>query len=372
VRAAIVALLVSWASIARADIALTEGLAQTIAEGRFAEAYTLAGDLVVAHGDDPDVRYYASVACLRTARFAEAEQHITAGLAQHADNADLLGLRAQILLSKGDEAGATAAADQALGFDPQAVDAVTARDELAIGAEARARRAGADPGLPAGSAAAFVDEVIAGISAGDSPSQIAEAFDLEILASTPPPDRTPAGLVKGIETALREARAMRDKTDQQLYGWVVAPDATPSGDRVIVDALVPIESTITPRQRAAIGAAAADPQLRGTVDPGILALVDGVPEEEREALLDRMVGIRTRSVLDLHFEVAGAAGDYRITDLAIGAVSLKDQLGNFSKVIDKVDPPRARWRITPEMIGTVAGVVVGIIILVVLGTRRRR
>lgn len=373
-RRAVVALIIAWTGIAAAQDAplLTDPLATAITDGRFAEAYTIAGDLVAANGDDADVRYYAAVACLRTARFDEAARHVAAGLAAHADNADLLGLRAQILLFQGDEAGARAAADQALAILPDAGDAVGARDEIALGDQARARMAGGDPGLVAGSAPAFVDGLIADVARGAPPAEIARAFDLEILSSAPPSERTRTSLVRAIETALGEARTMRDQAGQKFFGWVTAADARPSGDRVVVDVLVPLESTITARQRAAIGAASADPQLRGTVDPGILALLDGVPEAEREALLDRMMGVHTRSLLELHFEVAGAAGDYRITDLAFGEISLKHQLGNFSKVIDKVDPPRSRWSFTPQLLGTVVGIVAGIIVLAFLLTRRRR
>jgi hypothetical protein len=175
-------------------------------EGRFGDAYRLGEALTAERPDDPWVRYLAGWSAFKVARHDAAHDHVAAGLAAHPDDVNLLGLRATLRLIDDDDDGAHAR-------------------------RARARWAGEDPGLAAGSPEAFVDGLCAAI-AQDAPAEtIADAFSLELVGSLRVGQAGRPGLVSFVRGAIAGMRRSARNADQQALGWVVADEATPVGER---------------------------------------------------------------------------------------------------------------------------------------------
>jgi len=343
--------------------------------GRFGDMYQQATALAQERPDDAWTRYLAALAAMRTARYAEAMQQVDAGLAKHPDETDLLGLRAAILLAQGDEKAAKVEARRAIALSADAADARDTLDEIELGDRARERRSGEPAGLPPGSAAAFVDGVIEQIASQRSSSAIAAAFDPEILSSIPGPPPPSSAMGDVITGALEQARAASAQGGQRFIGWVVSPEMRDEGGRTWVDVHVPIESTFTSTQRRAIEVALADPKTRGVISPQVLSIIEGVPSDERAALLDRLVGTRSRAVLELAFETRKAGDAWKITDVQANGVSMKAQLANYSEVMERVDPSKRKsgaYR-AGEAVGRllILLLVAGVIVWLVRRGRRR-
>jgi len=332
----------SWAQTPPQDPQVA-AIHDAFAGGRFGEMYQQATALSQERPDDAWVRYLAALAAVRTARNGEAMQQIDAGLAKHPDSADLLGLRASIRLATGDEPAARVDAQRALELAPEAMNAGATLDEIELGDRARERRTGEPAGLQWGSAAWFVDRVIEHIAEERGPSEIAPAFDPEMLISIPGPPLSSSEMTLIVRTALDEARYARFHNDQRFLGWIVSPETRQKGGRTWVDVQVPFETTFTDVQRRAIEVALADPTTRGVIAPEVLSLVEGVPPEERPALLARMVGTHQRAVLHVAVETRKVGDDaWKITDLQVNGVSMKAQLVHYAEVVERVDPSKRK------------------------------
>ncbi len=348
---------------AAGDARLTAIYAE-IEAARFGEAYRLALEAVAATPADADVRYYATLAAMRVARFDEADAHVAAGLGVRAGDADLLGLRSQLQLMRGDEDAARASAAQALAIDPEAADALATRDEIALTDRARARLGGEDPGLVAGSAAAFVDAFVAQIAAGASPATLARAFDVSFLDALPASERTEAALARTMSGALRQARNARAAADQHILGWVTSPEATAIAGGQRVELRLVGEQRFTPAQGNILRAAITDPSLQAVIDPTIMAIVLGVPADEQGALIDRLIGMTFRAPTDVAFDVAPHGPGWKITDLRLGDFSIRAQAATLSRIGDLASKRPPRQRNGPYELGKLVGRAVGILLVV--------
>jgi hypothetical protein len=376
--ALVAVLLLAGADGGARPVALTDAIAQALEDGRTAEAYALSKDLVELVPDDGDARYIAAIAAMNTVRDDEALGHVEAGLALHPDDIDLLGLRAGLRLGDGDEAGARADAERALALDPQASDAGAVRDELETFARARARLGGEVPDLQEGSAVWFVDRLCELVAGGAGAGALESRFSLELLDSLPPDQRTRANLVAVIRWAL-EGGARAGAAGESFLGWWVEQSWDERGGLAWVTVRAPYLDVVTESQVNLFRRALADPQGHAVVDPGTRAIIEGVPPDERAALLARMVGARVHGVMDFRFVVRRSGGRHQVTDLIMNGISVKTQLatmlrlGSLTEVTTSRRPQRGGSRLALiALLVTIPGAVIGAVLLGVRSRRRLR
>ena len=373
--ALVAVLLLAGADGGARPVALTDAIAQALEDGRTAEAYAMSRDLVELVPDDPDARYIAAIAAMNTVRDGEALEHIEAGLAVAPDDIDLLGLRAGLRLGAGDEAGARADAERALAIDPQAADGLAVRDELEVFARARARRGGEEPDLQEGSPVWFVDRLCELVANGAGADALESRFALEILDSLPSDQRTHANLVAVLRWAL-EGGARAGAAGESFAGWWVERHWDERGGLAWVTVRAPYLDVVTESQVALFHRALADPDGEAAIDPGTRAIIEGVPADQREDLLRRMVGARVHGVMDLRFVVRKSGGRQQVIDLIMNGISVKTQLATMLRLgsTEPVTRPRrareSASRLTwIALLVAIPGVLIG---AALLGLRTRR
>jgi hypothetical protein len=345
------------------------------AANRFGEMYELATALVAKRPDDAWARYLAAVGAQRIVRYDEARAHCDAGLAKWPDDPDLLGMRAQLYLQVGDERVAEVAARRALAIAPEAGDAKLAIEEIELADRARKRFASTSSGLPAGSAAAFVDAWVEKVVRGASGDSLAASLDPHLFDGVFDGEVTHAWVAGVLEGGIAQAKMAARMNGQTFLGWIVVPEERAERDTTWVDVQVPFETTFTAKAARAVLTASADPSLRGAVSPEMVLLMDGVSPEERAALVDRMVGTRSRAVMTLSFRLRGTGTERRIVDIHANGVSLKKQMASFAAIAERMDPTgtreeqRARSNAIGRVIGGVLGV--GLVLYFVFRFRRR-
>jgi hypothetical protein len=358
-------------------VALTDAIAQALEDGRTADAYAMSKDLVELVPDDPNARYIAAISAMNTVRDGEALEHIEAGLAVSRDDIDLLGLRAGLRLGAGDEAGARADAERALAIDPQATDALAVRDELEVFALAGARLDGKAPDLQEGSPVWFVDQMCEQVANGVDAGALESRFSLEMLSSLPPEQRTHANLVAVLRWALGSG-ARAGAAGESFAGWWVEQHWDERGGLAWVTVRAPYVDVVTESQVALFRRALADPDGEAAIDPGTRAIVEGVPPDQREELLRRMVGSRIHGVMDFRFVIRKSGGRQQVTDLIMNGISVKTQLATMLRLGSTTPVTRAhRDERGVSRIGliallvTIPGVLIGAVLLGLRNNRRR-
>jgi hypothetical protein len=339
----IVVLVSALASHASADDdRRARDVAGALDAGAYGEAYRLAMELVAERPEDARAHELAAAAALETYRLAEAARHLDAALALRPGDAQLLGQRARLRLGLADEAGARVDAELAVYTNADAV-ARAVLDELVLTERARDRLAGEDPGLPTGSAPAFVDVLCAAFARRDLDA-VARSFDPSFLdglaaqlspaqrATSPDPLRS---FAQGLFDFADNAAATNS---QEFFGWLVAAEPTVEGDVTWVDVQLPARVTYTAQSVALFAAAVADPAARDSVDTLMRARYNGVSPEERPAMLQRIVGLRVRSVVPLRFAVRRSGDGWRVTDVVANGVSMKQLTGNIPRMVAAAPP----------------------------------
>jgi hypothetical protein len=341
---------------------------EAYAANRFGEMHTLATALVAKRPDDAWVRYLAALSATRTLRDDEAIAQCDAGIVKAPDDGNLLSLRAQLYLAKGNERGARADARKVLATEPARDEALHVIATLDVMDRARERRSGTVPALRPGSASAFVDGLLAQIADGAAPETIARSFDPSIVARAATP--TSREVVHAVTGAIESAR----RGDQEFLGWIVSPDERVDGAITWVDANVPVETTFTAEQRRILESALSDPQLQGTLPAEILPILLDMTPEDRAAVLDRRIGARTYPVLKVSFDTREGPGGWRVHDMLVDGVSIKAQVANYVRLAEVAAPEGVR-RPRPSRAyraGEGVGYLLGILLVVSLVVRFRR
>jgi tetratricopeptide (TPR) repeat protein len=341
--------------------------------GRNGEAYELAKELVARYPEDAQARYYAAYAAGMMYESSEVNEHIQAGLAIAPEYVDLLALRAGMRMMQGDNKGANQDITRALELDPESVFALDLRDQLELIARARNRLDGMDPHLDPGSPAAFVDRVCESFARGASAAELADFFDPELIENVPAAEHNHFTLSMALKEALEAIHEDRDRA--RALGWVVQADTTQDGDRYRVGVLVPMTMTITEKERRMFEVMHADPAGRELIDPYTRALLDGVDDAERPALLARMVGTTSQNLVLIEFELrALATGGYRVTDVMREGASLRDNIPTLARFAGELAPELARKPVdVPYLAGKLVGTLLflGLAVWAVIWLRRR-
>lgn len=357
------------------DPSVTKAIVQgSLEAGANGEAYRYANDLIAQLPEDPDARILAAQASLATARLDEGRAHLDAAIRLDPERAELWAARASLRFATGDDAGAVEDARRAIVLAPDDPGATAVLEAVDLVDKARRRRSGEDPGLPAGSPAAFVDELCAAAARGAGNLVLEPYFDLEILDGLPEGKRTRTTVRSFVEGARRVGT--RDP-DIELLGWWVHPEVRVVGDRTWVVVTVPNAVTISERRRDRVVAALSNPKQMELLDPNVRAMLEGVPAEDRAALVERTVGTTSRELMQLVFEVARREDGFRITEVVRNGASVKQQLPLYAEAFGEAAaerdvrvPSSGGWR-ERFSIGYVIGALVAIGAALIVWVRRR-
>jgi hypothetical protein len=336
-------------------------VASAIDAGAYGEGYRLAKELVAERPGYARAHELASIAALETYRFLEAQQHLDKALRVRPGDPGLLGRRAAMRLGIGDEAGARADAELAVTALPDEPLARAVLDDLVLTDRASARLAGADPGLPPGSGAAFVDTVLAAFARRDQ-ATVADSFDPTFLDDmravlTPAAQATSSDHMRSFVAGVFDsAEAAASRNGQEIYGWVIAADETVEDNLTWIDVQLPSRVTYSREQIAMFAAVLADPKARESTDPTMRARYDGVSAEERPSLLERMVGTSVRSVVPVRFGLVRRGAQWRIAEVLANGVSMKRLMGNVPRIAGAALPSASSGRRDPGALYAVGGV----------------
>jgi hypothetical protein len=354
-------------------------VASAIDAGAYGEGYRLAMELVADRPEDARAHELASIAAVETYRYAEAQQHLDQALRLRPGDAALLGRRAAMRLGIGDEAGARADAELAVTALPDQSLARAVLDDLALTDRASARLAGADPRLPPGSGAAFVDTVLDAFARRDQ-AKVADSFDPTFLDDmraelTPAAQATSSDPMRSFVAGVFDsAEAAASRSGQEIYGWVIAADAAVEDDLTWIDVQLPSRVTYSREQIAMFAAMLADPEGRESTDPTMRARYDGVSAAERPAMLERMVGTSARSVVPVRFGLVRRGDQWRIAEVVANGVSMKRLMGNVPRIAGAAAASASReGRRDPRDLYVVGGVAaVGLALFVIVLYLQRR
>ena len=298
---------------ASADSAQVDEISRLLDERHAEAAYQRALALVATAPEDLEARYAAAVAAVSTGRLREAREHASAGLLVAPDEAGLLGLLGYTMLAQGDLSGARATSQRAQALESS--EPVSTEVAAQLGAIDRAERrlAGEDPRLDPGSAMWVVDRVLERVFAGATSFELASYFDVDGNAQT---------LAMDLEEARRSFRNRAEEMSQDQLGWSVRGQDV-DGDVVRVDVEIVSETVITQtladEWKRTVPASPSMP-------PDVIDMLDNVEASEHELVIDRLVGTHQFSVTPVQFEVVPTGVSYRVRDVSLGGVSLREMM----------------------------------------------
>ena len=236
---------------------------------------------------------------------------------------------------------------------------------------------------PAGSPAAFLTGVMEKLERHKVRDVLKNDVDRAMLdrwaADSGSPSATATDeFVDGVASGLEEAIAARS-TGATLRRYEVADSAAERAGRTYVSVTLLIDSRVTPQQIKLFRSWVADPSLPVPIDPNLQSVLRGLDPADREISLEALAAQSIISEVTIEFELAGAAGRWKIAD-----VVEKDSGFRLSRMVEMifalskrgvVDLPKPKRQSSAYQIGYTLGrliVPIGLIVLVVSLVRRRR
>lgn len=273
---------------------------------------------------------------------------------------------------------------RAIAADVAQKSAAEAADLQAWLAREARFRAGPKQAFPAGSASAFVAQAMDKLTHRRIKDVLQQDVDRTVLdrwaadsgsPSATATDEFVSGIAGGIEGAL-EARS----AGLHLIGYEVAAVGAERAGRTYLTVDLLVESRATPQQLAIFEKALADPSLPVPMDPTMSKVLRGLDPAERKLSLAALGAAATTSDLALEFELAGAGGAWKITEVSENDSGLKlSRIVEMTRTLGRrgvVDIPEPRPRNRAYEIGKAVGHLVGILLVVALliafARRRRR